>query len=216
MGNRGIRQTVIQNINSAGPGGGNTGRALYAASQRTSNINYFTPFNTSSYNSLQLQATRRIKGAMIGVSYTLSRAVDYADDQDSGLTFNWVPMLQRNKAVAGFDRTHNLQIYGNYDLPFGKGKRWAQSGFVSKLAGGWQTNWILSRTSGLPFSVVTSGTSSECARQHPDCRPGPDGRPNSRRPRLRSTVFRSQRVRTGHRRSFRQRRPRYSSWARNF
>ena len=174
VGNRGIRQTVIQNINSAGPGGGNTGRALYAAFQRTSNISYFTPFNTSSYNSLQLQATRRIKGAMIGVSYTLSRAVDYADDQDSGLTFNWVPMLQRNKAVAGFDRTHNLQIYGNYDLPFGKGKRWAQSGFVSKLAGGWQTNWILSRDQRTAIQRCHLGHLLECARQHPDCRPGPD------------------------------------------
>ena len=159
VGSRAIRQTVIQNINAAGPGGGNSGRALYPAFQRISNISYFTPFNTASYNGLQVQAIRRIKGSMLGVSYTLSRALDYADDQDSGLTWNWVPMLRRNKAVAGFDRTHNLQIYGDYELPFGRGKKWAQSGMANVLAGGWQVNWILSRMSGTPFTVTTAGTS---------------------------------------------------------
>jgi len=159
VGSRAIRQTVIQNINSAGPGGGNNGRALFPSFGRIANVNYFTPFNTASYNGMQLQVNRRVKGAMLGVSYTLSRAIDYADDQDSGLTWNWVPMLYRNKAVAGFDRTHNFQFFGNYGLPFGKGQRWAQSGLMSRLAGGWQLNWILSRYSGTPFNVVTSGTS---------------------------------------------------------
>jgi len=159
VGSRAIRQTVIQNINAAGPDGGNNGRALHPSFGRTADVRYFTPFNTASYNSMQLQVNRRVKGAMIGVSYTLSRAIDYADDQDSGLTWNWVPMLYRNKAVAGFDRTHNFQFFGDYGLPFGKGKRWAQSGLAAKLAGGWQMNWILSRYSGAPFNVVTSGTS---------------------------------------------------------
>jgi hypothetical protein len=159
VGSRSIRQTVIQNINAAGPGGGNTGRALYAPFQRISNISYFTPFNTAYYNGLQVQATRRIKGSMIGVSYTLSRSIDYADDQDSGLTWNWVPMLQRNKAVAGFDRTHNVQLYGDWELPFGHGKTLAQHGVAAAIAGGWQINWIMSRMSGTPFTVGTSGTS---------------------------------------------------------
>jgi carboxypeptidase family protein len=158
VGSRAIRQTVIQNINAAGPNGGRSGRALFPSFGRTANVSYFTPFNTASYNGLQLQAIRRVKGSMVGFSYTLSRAIDYADDQDSGLTFNWVPMLQRNKAVAGFDRTHNFQFFGDYALPFGKDKHWVQSGFAAKLVGGWQANWILSRYSGTPFSVLSSNT----------------------------------------------------------
>jgi hypothetical protein len=39
-------------------------------------------------------------------------------------------MLQRNKAVAGFDRTHNMQICANYELPIGKGHKYASSGFA--------------------------------------------------------------------------------------
>lgn len=159
VGSRAIRQTAIQNINAAGPGGGNAGRALFAAFGRTANVNDFVPFNTATYNSLQTQVRRVVKSSMIGVSYTLSRSIDYNDDQDSGLTWNWVPMLRRNKAVAGFDRTHNFQFFGNYELPFGAGKRWAQHGPASWIASGWQTNWILSRTSGIPFTVGTSNTS---------------------------------------------------------
>ncbi len=159
VGSRAIRQTAIQNINAAGPGGGNNGRALYQSFQRISNISYFTPFNTASYNSLQLQATRNVKGAVLGFAYTLSRAIDYTDDQDGGLTWNWVPMLYRNKAVAGFDRTHNFQFYGDYELPFGQGKHFAHGRFANAIAGGWQVNWILSRYSGTPFTIGTSGTS---------------------------------------------------------
>src|SRR5215470_6241358 len=139
--------------------GGNNGRALYSSFQRISDIRYFTPFNSANYNGLQTQVTRRVKGTLIGVSYTLSRSINYADDQDSGLTWNWVPMLQRNRAVAGFDRTHNFQFYGNMPLPFGRGQKYLQSGVGSVLAGGWQLNWILSRTSGTPFTVGTAGTS---------------------------------------------------------
>jgi hypothetical protein len=159
VGSRAIRQTVIQNINAAGPGGGNNGRALFPQFGRTANVSYFTPFNTAYYNGFQFQATRRIKGSMIGLSYTLSRSIDYADDQDSGLTWNWVPMLQRNKAVAGFDRTHNLQLYGDWELPFGRNKHWGQHGVANAIAGGWQVNWIMSRMSGTPFTVGTSATS---------------------------------------------------------
>jgi len=159
VGSHAIRQTVILNINAAGPGGGNAGRALYPAFGRISDIKDFTPFNTASYNGLQLQATRRIATSMLGVSYTLSRAIDYADDQDSGLTWNWAPMFQRNRAVAGFDRTHNFQFFGNYTAPFGRGQKYAQSGIAAALLGGWQANWIMSRTSGTPFTVGTSASS---------------------------------------------------------
>ncbi|WP_035957734.1 TonB-dependent receptor [Bryobacter aggregatus] len=159
VGSRGIRQTVLQNINAAGPGGGNPGRALYPSFQRISDIRYFTPFNTSQYNGLLTSVTRRFSSSVVGASYTWSRAIGYADDQDGGLNFNYVPLLYRNKGVQGYDRTHNLQLYGNYELPFGKGKSLLSTGIGSKLAGGWQLNWILSRTSGVPLTVLASGTS---------------------------------------------------------
>lgn len=159
VGSRGVRQTVNQNINASGPGGGNTGRALYAKFGRISNITYHNPFHTTVYDGLQTQVTRRMGGAQIGVSYTYSKSFSWGDDTDSGLTWNWVPMLYRNRAVAGFDRTHNFQFYGNYELPFGPKKAIASHGVLAAVAGGWQVNWILSRMSGTPFTVGSSGTS---------------------------------------------------------
>jgi hypothetical protein len=47
----------------------------------------------------------------------------------------------------------------NNALPFGQGQQFAKTGPLSWLLGGWQTNWIMSRMSGLPFTVGTSGTS---------------------------------------------------------
>jgi hypothetical protein len=159
VGSRGVRQTVNQNINAAGPGGGNNGRALFSKFGRATNITYHTPFNTSVYDGLQTQVTRRVGPTMLGVSYTYSKSISWGDDTDSGLTWNWGPMIYRNRAVAGFDRTHNFQFYGNYDLPFGRKRQFATSRVMSAIAGGWQVNWILSRMSGTPFTVGSSGTS---------------------------------------------------------
>jgi hypothetical protein len=159
VGSRGVRQTVNQNINAGGPGGGNAGRALFPRFGRITNITYHNPFNTSQYDGFQFQGTKRMGATMLGVSYTFSKSISWGDDTDSGLTWNWVPMLHRNRALAGFDRTHNLQFYGNYELPFGRNKQFANSGVMAAIAGGWQLNWILSRMSGTPFTVGSSATS---------------------------------------------------------
>jgi hypothetical protein len=159
VGSRGVRQTVNQNINAGGPGGGNAGRALFPKFGRITNITYHNPFNTSQYDGFQFQGTKRMGATLLGVSYTFSKSISWGDDTDSGLTWNWVPMLHRNRALAGFDRTHNLQFYGNYELPFGRNKQFANSGVMAAIAGGWQLNWILSRMSGTPFTVGSSATS---------------------------------------------------------
>ena len=44
-------------------------------------------------------------------------------------------------------------------LPFGSGKRWAQSGIAGKILGGWELNGIFSAYSGTPFTVTGSGAS---------------------------------------------------------
>jgi len=67
--------------------------------------------------------------------------------------------LDRNRALAGFDRTHNLRVAWLAELPFGAGKQWANGGVGRKLLGGWQVNGIFSAYSGSPFSVSASGTS---------------------------------------------------------
>ncbi len=162
VGTRAIRQTAIININSAlVPGSGNAGRALAIKYPgRIGNISLYTPFNTSNYNSLQTQLKRQLgTEGLFGLSYTWSKAISFNDNNDSGISWNSPELWGRNRALAGFDRTHNLQVYSVYDLPFGKGKKMLTSGVGSWLAGGWQTNGVLSIMSGTPFTVGTAGTS---------------------------------------------------------
>ena len=159
VGTYSIRQFAEVDINASIPNGGNPGRSLYALYQNESDIYVITPFNSSRFNSLQSQTVKRFRGASsIRMAYTWSRAIDYNDNSDSTLTWNWAPMIPRNKALAGYDRTQNLKLFGTYELPFGHGQRWLTQGFMNKIAGGWQINGIMSAVSGLPFTIASSAT----------------------------------------------------------
>jgi hypothetical protein len=89
----------------------------------------------------------------LGVAYTWSKTLNFADN-DGGPRIGYTPEKQRNRGPATYDRTHNLQSYAVYDLPFGKGERWAHDGLASKLLGGFQVSGVMSIMSGLPFYVV--------------------------------------------------------------
>jgi hypothetical protein len=161
VGTRGIRQQSYQELNWAEPGAGTAGRALNQKFGRTANTTLVTPFGTANYNALQAQATRRFaNGFQVQVSYTFSKSIAYADEADSSLFFNAPSALARNRSLTNYDRSHNLQAAWAAELPFGRGKRWAQGGGIAgALLGGWQLNGILSSYSGAPFTITSAGTS---------------------------------------------------------
>ncbi len=160
VGTLAIRHTDDININAAGPGGGVAGQALYPLTGQTTAITESVPFNNAKYNALQTQLNRRLGSAgLFGITYTYSKSMDYGDNDDSGLTWSWIPMYARNYALAGFDRTHNFEAYWNYSLPFGHGTTLANHGIAAAIAGGWQLNGIFSRYSGTPFTIASSGSS---------------------------------------------------------
>ena len=142
-------------------------RALGAAGQplnqlygRTAVINMFQPVGTNQYNSLQARLERRFSnGFQFAASYTWSKAIGMAANDDSGLREPAPAYWALNRAVLNFDRTQNLQLQGMWDLPFGKGKPWLSHGLASTMAGGWRLNGIASFMTGLPFFVSASGSS---------------------------------------------------------
>lgn len=159
VGTHGVRTLAIDDINAAGPGSGAQGTPLYQLWGNPNSISEIGPAGSSVYNSLQAQATWRASGKLFGAVYTYSKALDYADLAYDSLLWSWGPMLGRNRAPAGFDQTQNFRLYSVYDLPFGAGQRWAAHGVSSAILGGWKISPILSRLSGLPFTVTTSGAS---------------------------------------------------------
>jgi hypothetical protein len=78
------------------------------------------------------------------------------DDGWAGVGWNWGPAFYRNRAVAGYDRTHVFQMGWVYELPIGKGKAWINNGLASR---GWQVNGVLAAYTGTPFTVSAPGSS---------------------------------------------------------
>ncbi|GAC1703273.1 MAG: hypothetical protein NVS9B4_10920 [Candidatus Acidiferrum sp.] len=167
VGARAIRPLVNMNVNASAPGGGSKGGLLSVALGKnyTGNINALVPFKNNYYDSMQTKVTRRFKqGSTAGFVWTWSKATDYQGNEDlGGLRFPYPTYWEKNRAVADFDRTHNIKIYGLLVPPFGKGQRWAQSGLANWLLGGWQISPIISRLTGLPFTVGAPGGNSLAA-----------------------------------------------------
>ena len=128
---------------------------------RTIATNMWDGYLSSNYNSLQVAVNRSFaKGLMLKGAYTYAKAIDYTDDDGwASVGWNWAPVFQRNRAVAGFDRTHILQIGWVYELPFGKGKMLAKSGVAAAVLGGWQVNGSWLAYTGTPFTVSALGPS---------------------------------------------------------
>ncbi|MGH9326776.1 MAG: carboxypeptidase regulatory-like domain-containing protein [Terriglobia bacterium] len=159
VGNNSVRLFAVQNINAAGPGQGVAGGLMDRLWGNPNSIGLEAPFAGGNYNSLQAQLTRRVHGTQMGFSYTYSKAMDYVDAGTSGLMWNWVPILGRNRALAGFDQTNNFEYWAIYDSPFGHGHRWVNHGVGAVILGGWTLSPIVGKQSGVPFSITSSGAS---------------------------------------------------------
>ena len=159
VGTRAVGQMGYININASAPGTGDAGRPLFTHDAQgnpvriTANVTSVQPFKTTTFDSLQTQFTRRWGSSILGIVYTWSKAINYADN-DGGPRIAYQPEAERNRGVAGYDRPHNLQTYFVWDLPFGQGQRWASNGIAGKILGGFQLNGIFSAMSGTPFSVI--------------------------------------------------------------
>jgi hypothetical protein len=159
---RQINQAGFRELNYAPINGGNTGRVLAARYGRTVETRLFTPIGNSQYDSLQTSLERRFAGGyQVGVSYTWSKSLGICCTSNSdGLAAIQIPEYYNlNRSLSSIDSPHNLTVNSVAALPFGKGRKWAQSGPASWFASGWQVNGILSAVSGTPFYVTASGTS---------------------------------------------------------
>jgi hypothetical protein len=129
----------------------------YCSSLQGTNENY----GTSDYHSLQAKVEKRFsRGTFFLVSYTLGRIYTSGSDntQSDALTWNSAggsisPYEEsRNRALATDDVTHVLSAALVWDLPFGKGRRFAdKEGVTNALLGGWQLSTIFRYSSGIPF-----------------------------------------------------------------
>jgi hypothetical protein len=161
VGSHPVHLLADEDINAGFPGSGTANLPFAAQFGRTIPTNMWDGYLSSSYHSLQVAVNRSFaKGLMLKGAYTYAKAIDYTDDDGwASVGWNWAPVFQRNRAAAGFDRTHNFQMGWLYELPFGKDKMLAKSGPAAAVLGGWQVNGIFSAYTGTPFSVGAPGSS---------------------------------------------------------
>jgi hypothetical protein len=119
----------------------------------------------SNYNALQVKFEHPMQaGLQYLVSYTWSKSID-----DSSGLFNSEngagggSAIQNyydpgsNRSVSAYNVPQFLSVFVLYDLPFGKGKQFLNTGIASTLIGGWEINTLSQLRSGQPYTLQVSG-----------------------------------------------------------
>ena len=119
--------------------------------------NIYAYVGKSSYNALQVTATRRLaKGLGFLISYSFQKTLSNTDGANYyyGGSVQDVYNRKLDKSVAGFDHTQCLRLTWIYELPLGKGQRWInKGGVVNAILGGWSLTGNQQYQSGDPLSI---------------------------------------------------------------
>jgi len=132
----------------------------------------------SSYNALQVDVIHRFSnGLQFRANYTWSKDLDINSALTGAQANNQAQMvmdpydLKRDWGPSAYNIPNAASISGTYELPFGKGKPWANSfsGVGNRLVSGWQFNTIVSLDSGFPFTPqIGSNQSGDGDTRNPD------------------------------------------------
>jgi hypothetical protein len=129
---------------------------------------------------------RFTNGLQFQASYVLSRSMDNSSAFHSGATnrtYLLAPQDANNKdadyAPSEYDARHRVNLSEIYELPFGQGKPWLESGPLAAVFGNWSVASIWTFQSGFPYSIYDGR--DPCLRAGnwtPSCRPNQVGDPN--------------------------------------
>ena len=125
----------------------------------TNSIAYRGDTENTEFDALQVTISQAMKnGLSVNANYQWASA--FADTSNLWTWSHVIPHLRDSQV-----RDQQLVVYGSYDLPFGKGKQFAQSAnrATDLLIGGYQLAWVVNWSGGLPFTV----SYNECGNNVP-------------------------------------------------
>jgi hypothetical protein len=128
-------------------------------------LNTWMSSGSSAYHSLQVTARRIAGPATFAANYVLSRGRDSGSTAENFDTIFGAPgadeVQNAFKPKAGyadsnFDLRHNFNAHGVFDLPVGRGQRFAANsrGIVNQIIGGWTFASVWRWRSGFPLSIT--------------------------------------------------------------
>ncbi len=189
--NMALGACLYQDINDQGPGtpcaglgtvaspyagfSGTVSQALRPFPQysnaQVDSVTMADPFGVYTYEALQVQGQKRISaGLTLLANYTWEKTLTNADSEYP-LQSNWngngnsgalnTYNLKVEKGLSQYDIPQRLILSYSYQLPFGKGNRFAnRGGVVNALVGGWEFAGVQMYQSGTPLSVSSPGWDS--------------------------------------------------------
>jgi Carboxypeptidase regulatory-like domain len=117
------------------------------------------PYGNSHYNSFTAQLDKRFTGGLLArVAYVNSKLINSgAENSLAGAD----PTIQNpvkgaldDRALSADDIPQTLIFAWSYELPFGKGKRFAFTGAMDKIVGGWMVSAAQRYEEGRPVSIT--------------------------------------------------------------
>lgn len=144
-------------------------RARFLANPNTGVANVLENGGSFNYNSAQFELRRNFKdGYSLQVNYTFAK--ELTDAVGTGQT-RVEPFLDNNNrnldySRADFDQTHVINVNSIYEIPFGKGRRFANDNkWLDLVVGGWQLGLVWRIQSGAPITFTDArGTLNRSGR----------------------------------------------------
>ena len=129
---------------------------FFVLNPQFNNVNLYSNPSSSTYHSLQVQATKRLsQGFSSQTTYTWARAL--GDNDGEGVINSRDPKNRSlDKALLSFHRTHTLASGTTFELPFGPNRSLLNSGssVLQRLVERWQLGGVFSYTSGAPLTIT--------------------------------------------------------------
>jgi hypothetical protein len=131
----------------------------------TANIRYSESIGWSNYNALEMKVQKRFsQGLTTLLAYTWSKSLDtssgfFSAENGSGggsVVQNYFAP-NSNYGPSGYDIPQVLVWSTNYQLPFGRSRKYFSSGLLANILGGWDMNYVFMARSGQPYTLVATG-----------------------------------------------------------
>ncbi len=122
---------------------------------------------TMTYHGLQAKYTKRLGTGILSSGYTWSKSIGDTDTLSPFLDGTTIGVIQNynnireERSLLSFSIAQRWVTSYVLDLPFGKGKKWANSlnGVADRLVAGWSVNGITTFQTGRPLALTQNANS---------------------------------------------------------
>ncbi|HEU0183734.1 MAG TPA: TonB-dependent receptor [Blastocatellia bacterium] len=186
VGNHSVKLVTLADYNQARPNAANENTSLQNRRPIPgySFIQISFPGGQANYHAMQVKLERRFSGGLYLLnSFTWSKAIDNVAGHleanfgdNSRINFR---NMAGDRGVANYNQPFSDTTSVVYDLPFGKGRKFASGlpGYADTLIGGWRLTLINTMTSGLPANLNYSASSAFQVGSSLTYRPNLTGQP---------------------------------------